>query len=213
MSALEENVYQAIETIASTMLSELKFDQTIRTTIIKIVDADTGEYLVNYNGNTFSAFAADPSIAYKVKDEVFVNVPQGELSDRKLIMSKVTNLSLTAAEKMQLANKQIDISPTFEGFYEYSTDKFGVCAGAPFSVSLDNPPHSENYVFEPASYKTYEDAHARFKLYANEYDTIRVSASFMTQFYGTHTEGNYGLDITFWCATTDTAKMLRSSVR
>ena len=58
-------------------MSELKFDITVQATIESLVNIDTGEYKVRYNGNIFSAFANDLTYAYKVGDNVFLKIPEG----------------------------------------------------------------------------------------------------------------------------------------
>jgi hypothetical protein len=56
---------------------------------------DAGEYKVRYNGNIFSAFSEDTSKIYSIKDVVYVKVPEGNFSNKKLITSLVTAKSLS----------------------------------------------------------------------------------------------------------------------
>jgi hypothetical protein len=105
--------------------------------VYKVVDANSGEYKVKYSGNFLTAYASDPSIAYSVDDTVYVTVPEGDFSNRKIITSKTSDSSLSYAEMMTLANSINEVSPTFDTIYDYDkTAEAGVVAGADLDSEL-----------------------------------------------------------------------------
>ena len=95
MNSISEQLLQAVEIVVDEKISKLEYDKTIQGKIYSIVNLDTGEYKVRYNGNIFSAFAADITKTYKVDDKVYINVPEGDFSGRKVIVSKVSDQSLS----------------------------------------------------------------------------------------------------------------------
>ena len=111
---LTNGFFEAVELLVDNKTSELSFDRTFIATIQSLVNLDTGEYKVRYNGNIFSAYAEDLQQSFKYGDEVYVIAPGGDMSSRKVITHKVTNHSLSAAQLTQLANSIVEISPTFE---------------------------------------------------------------------------------------------------
>ena len=112
MNKVEEQIFQAIDVLVEKKISELAYDKTIQAKIYSVVDSDTGEYKVRYNGNIFSAFANDLSQTYKVDEQVYVQVPEGDFSNRKLIVASMSDRSLSYAQMQQLQNTIVPVSPS-----------------------------------------------------------------------------------------------------
>lgn len=190
MNSISEQLLQAMEIVVDEKITKLEYDKTIKGKIYSIVNLDTGEYKVRYNGNIFSAFANDLSKTYKVNDQVYVNVPEGNFSNRKIITSKVSDQSLSQNQLAKLQNSVSEISPSFEAIYNIDfNEPVGVIAGAP-ADSAD----SEAYVCLDIMDKN----NLMFMQYSNNYDTIRIKASFLTQFHDIHSKGNYGIEVEFY---------------
>jgi phage baseplate assembly protein gpV len=51
-----------------------------------LYNVEIGEYKVEYQANTFSAFSLDPTIVYSKNEQVYVLVPQGDFSAKKIIL-------------------------------------------------------------------------------------------------------------------------------
>ena len=66
--SVKDDLYQAIEIIADSKIANLKFDKTVEAIINSVVNIDTGEYQVYYEGNTFVAFASDLTVEYEKED-------------------------------------------------------------------------------------------------------------------------------------------------
>lgn len=200
MSNITEQILNAIDLIAEDKVSKLHFDKTVQAKIYSIVDSDTGEYKVRYNGNIFSAFAEDPSQTYKIDDLVYVKVPEGDFSNKKIITSLVTAQSLSEQQKNQLQNQVASVSPSLTDMYPgLAQPPYGVIAGI-----TPGKPGSEFYIYKGSDTYNPSDYHGLFQQYASQYENIRISGSFLTQFHCVHTQGNYGLEVGFYGANNKT---------
>lgn len=194
MNNVSEQLLQAMDIIMDEKLTQLAFDKTIQAIVYSIVDLNTGEYKVRYNGNIFTAYASDVSKTYKLNDAVYVQVPEGNFSNKKLITAKINSDSLSDNEITDLANQIIEVSPTFDalygGIYTPSEAK-GVIAGA-------DPGSAGSEIYVCPELDSESGYHKLFQQYANTYEYIRIKASFLTQFHSEHNKGNYGIEIEFY---------------
>lgn len=195
MNTTSEAIFQTVDILVDKKLAALQYDKTVMAEIYSIVNLDTGEYKVKYSGNIVSAFSDDVEKQYKVGDNVYVTIPQDDLSARKRIVCKTSEQSLSYGEMMSLSNSIVEKSPTFDTMYGY--DRFaerGVVAGAPADSDLS---YQIIYEGEESGY------HGLFRQYTSENDLIRIKASFLTTFHCEHTQGNYGLEIQFFTQSGD----------
>lgn len=200
MNSISEQILQAVDIITDNKLAKLNYDKTIQATIYSIDNLDTGEYKVKYEGSIFKVYSNDLSKTYKLKEQVYVSIPQGNFSDKKLIVSSVNQQSLSYNQLNSLKNAVFEISPTFDQLYAvndkplYDADKsYGVIAGITAGYT-----GSFAYIYQgPQNYSTAQP-HGLFQQYANNYEYIRIQASFLTQFHSDHTKGNYGLEVEFY---------------
>lgn len=196
MNNLTEQILQAVEIIADEKISKLEYDKTVKATIFSVVNLDIGEYKVRYNGNIFSAFSTDVKVAYKIGDSVYVIIPEGKLSNKKMITGLVTNQSLNSSQLTQLQNSIFERSPDFNSLYGGLYDSeasYGVIAGIPYGR-----PNSYNNIYNGPELFQSNGFHGLFQQYANNYEIIRIKASFLTQFHSVHNKGNYGLYVEFY---------------
>ena len=195
MNTTSEAIFQTVDILVDKKLAALQYDKTVTAEIYSIVNLDTGEYKVKYSGNIVSAFSDDVEKQYKVGDNVYVTIPQDDLSARKRIVCKTSEQSLSYGEMMSLSNSIVEKSPTFDTMYEYDRlAERGVVAGAPADSDLS---YQIIYESEESGY------HGLFRQYASENDLIRIKASFLTTFHCEHTQGNYGLEIQFFTQSGD----------
>ena len=190
--SVKDDLYQAIEIIADSKIAKLKFDKTVEAVISSVVNIDTGEYKVSYEGNTFVAFASDLTIEYELNDSVYLKIPEGDLSNKKMIEGKVTSASISASKKDSLTQAKIYQGPEISTLYNLSSwlsdeEDYGVAAGADES---HEPGQLMLFTTENAENET-------FKLYANKYNHMEISADFMAEFLDWHDYGDYGLEIKF----------------
>lgn len=204
MNNISEQLLQAMDIITEEKLRQLKYDKTIQATVYSIVDVDAGEYKVRYNGNIFSAFSEDTSKSYSIKDVVYVKVPEGNFSNKKLITSLVTAKSLSDAQLSDLTNSVFEVSPTFDALYDGAYDasqSYGVIAGTPTGEI-----GSSTYIFQNSEEYEQNGYHGLFQQYSNNYEYIRLKASFLTQFHNIHNKGNYGIEVEFYTKDNSSVK-------
>ena len=204
MNNISEQLLKAMDIIVDQKLTQLQYDKTIQAKIYSVVDVDTGEYKVKYNGNIFSAFSNDTTKTYKANDAVYVSVPEGDFSGKKIITSLVTADSLSSQQLTDLSNSITEVSPTFDVLYggQYEAGKeYGVVAGAPFEDS-----NSYNYIYKGPDDYDPSGNHGLFQQYSNNGEYIRIKASFLTQFYDIHNKGNYGLEVEFYTREDNSVK-------
>ena len=65
--------------------------------IVKVVDEGLGTYTVKYLNNKFNATAAHTEITYKVGDNVYIVIPNGDFDKNKVILSPVAPSTATYA--------------------------------------------------------------------------------------------------------------------
>lgn len=204
MNNISEQLLQAMDIITEEKLRQLKYDKTIQATVYSIVDVDAGEYKVRYNGNIFSAFSEDTGKSYSIKDVVYVKVPEGNFSNKKLITSLVTAKSLSDVQLSDLTNSVFEVSPTFDALYDGAYDasqSYGVIAGTPAGEI-----GSSTYIFQNSEEYEQNGYHGLFQQYSNNYEYIRLKASFLTQFHNIHNQGNYGIEVEFYTKDNSSVK-------
>ena len=103
------NVPQAIDIVVNHRLSQMRFDKTVQAVIETLVNADTGEYKVKYDGNIFSAFATDLTNTYRRGQSVFVKIPENDFSNKKFIESQVGSQSLSSQKVNEQQNQLLPI--------------------------------------------------------------------------------------------------------
>lgn len=195
MNSASEALLTAMDLLVEQAISKLEFDKTIQAEVWSIVDLDIGEYKVRYSGNIFSAFAEEPTTTYQIGDMVYVHVPEGNFSGKKIITGKIKSTSLSYGQMITLTNSINPVSPNFNEFYGYDYQaEYGVVAGAPHTSPL-----SETIIYEDSG----EGYHDLFLQYSKDYDLIRIKGSFLTRFHSEHNRGNYGLEIQFYTKSED----------
>lgn len=83
---LAENLFQAIDTIATKRANSIKFDKTLTCQIVDDSNSDKGEYIVSNAGSEFFAYSENTS--YSNDTWVYVTVPNGDMDQQKLIVGK-----------------------------------------------------------------------------------------------------------------------------
>lgn len=81
-------VLQAIDTLISQRISNLDYDQTVICKITDASDAQNGHYVVNDGSISFDAYSENSE--YAENESVYVTVPKGDFTQKKVIISKYT---------------------------------------------------------------------------------------------------------------------------
>ena len=91
-SDLQGSLLQAIDYLVNNRIDKINKDVTLTATIKKCVNSLTQEYQVNYNGGFLSAYAQE-GVSYGENTSVFVLVPEGDFTKRKLIIGKASQVT------------------------------------------------------------------------------------------------------------------------
>lgn len=222
-----QGFYDAINNIANQQVNATPKDLTINAEIVNLYNVDTGEYKVEYQSNTFSAFAVEPTVTYSLGEHVYVLVPQGDFSQRKLILGRAVG-QLSDSQAQDLTNFYIDQGPNWyseeDHTYLPNYDPLQICAISASSkndlVRDPTKPKAPNYedqgyrrwspeemkeyrdpmIRYPASYMSEEELErvdAEFQNYAKFFEYLKIGASFKTSFLSSHSAGKYYLEATF----------------
>jgi hypothetical protein len=106
MSDLSSNLFQTIDAITERRIASTAIDLTITGEITLLQNLDVGKYKVAYQGTTFDAYALDPMSVYHLGEEVYVLVPQGDFSSKKIILGKATyNDNVSYADREGMTNQ------------------------------------------------------------------------------------------------------------
>ena len=91
MNNIQESIFQAIDVITEKRISEIKFDKTIDCIVTSDANSDKGEYEVKYQDIVFTAYSSNNTVKYKIDDNVYVLIPQGDFSVKKNIIGKMSH--------------------------------------------------------------------------------------------------------------------------
>ena len=86
MDNMSENLFQAIDILTSKRVGGLKFDKTLLCKIIDDTKSIRGEYRVTDGSSTFTAYS--DVTTYRNGASVYVVIPEGDFSKRKIITGK-----------------------------------------------------------------------------------------------------------------------------
>ena len=81
-----DQLINSIDIIVQSALDKASFDKTIKATIIKQDSQENGKYLVKYQDATFYAYTNNWNIQYAQNSYVYILIPQGDLSNTKIIL-------------------------------------------------------------------------------------------------------------------------------
>ena len=167
-----ENICQAITIVAEELLKSVTFDKTVIGIIADDTEKESGKYRVSYNATIFDAYTTDTTL--KIGTNVYVQVPNGDWSEQKLILSK--KVDGTAEDKLVYRDP-------FDSFIDITNNIIDKDLGQNFLVA--NGPISANSIWnqENMEYTAYTrlGIKASFKSWLKDLGVI---------------VGNYGLVLT-----------------
>lgn len=193
MSKLTDLLIQSTDAIASARLSSAKNDQTVKVKITKLVNANIGEYKAVYEDASISIYSIDPSIRYFIGEVVYILVPQGDFSQKKIIVGRNNYLNnVENSTKQALLNYWIDKTENFAEKYigSYKNNiEFGITSG-----NEDD----DIVIFErAANQQDYNSIDNIFAAYGEMYEYLKISADFRTALLNPTIKGEYYLEIKF----------------
>lgn len=181
---ITDTLLETIDYIAQARDAELSFDKTIIAEIVSLNNADTGEYFVEYQAGKFRAYTpTNLSFVYSKGTNVYVKIPGGDFTQKKIIEGKVSASSYTEDEYADLSQQIISMGEVYTNDNIYNV------------IAYASP---ENQYFEQVIYENNNlDEDIIFTSLLDTYPHLMISADFRTQFYGNTVAGNYGLKVDF----------------
>ena len=86
----QNSLLKAIDTLASYRIDQMDADKTVVATIVQCTNALTGEYLVKCDGGNMKAYAQGEA-TYSQDETVYVLVPKGDYTQKKMILSTMSS--------------------------------------------------------------------------------------------------------------------------
>ena len=105
---ITEQLFEAIDTIVQERLRKLPYDKTVLATILNNNEKNKGKYTVTTDNNiTFDVYSNNTN--YDINDIVYVRIPQGDYSQRKVIANdfSIQNKKIFYEEELQSIISQI----------------------------------------------------------------------------------------------------------
>ena len=188
-SDLQGSLLQAIDYLVNNRIDKINKDVTLTATIKKCVNSLTQEYQVNYNGGFLSAYAQE-GVSYGENTSVFVLVPEGDFTKRKLIIGKASQVtedenitfvsSLINDYNMIGQNTVVDTNSVLpQGLHSYLTSEY---------ILLYQHGDEEHSIL------TFNEN--EFSNYIKDAEALLIEASFMTRLPRAHRlakNGKYGI--------------------
>ena len=101
---IQNAIVQAIYIISNKLMSQASYDKTEKAIIKEIKDKATGEYLIEYLGNEFTAYATSSDLNYQVGEQVYIHIPKNDWNKNKIITSSVNNKATTFVDVPAASN-------------------------------------------------------------------------------------------------------------
>lgn len=131
MGLYEDQLFGAIESVAQRVVDRNGADITVHGEVIKLMNAEIGEYKVKYEGNIFSAYSENPTTVYQDGDDVYVLVPSANFNNKKMILGHAAfENSTTNTDINDMTNKYIPLGPNWlsDSAYRPSMESIGITA-------------------------------------------------------------------------------------
>ena len=194
-----EQFLQAIQIVAQSEIKKIRFDQTIRATIIGDEAADEGRYWCSNGFSEFWAYSTE--VRYRKNDKVLVTIPEGDYSNTtKVIISKQVDennspliLASPLAMMVDLTNNMITgeiEEATWANFGRANNDNLKICT---YSWDKDTKDFIGSAAFQYG--KPFYDSGVN-KIYETQITRLGLSVQFSTWLseYAT-ISGNYGIAV------------------
>ena len=178
MNEYSEALLQAFRITAQSELNKFKYDKTVQSKILSIVDISKGEYEVEYQNNRITAYSLDLEKTYKKDENVLIKIPEGDLSNKIIIEGRVSAININSLALDKLRNS---FYPVGQSFFNFN----GIVKLKAFAEE------------EPQQVSGEVELDKESELNVTECEYLQIKAEFQTRFFGKHSTGNYGLIINF----------------
>ena len=125
---VQDSIIQAVGMIVDSKTSDLGYDKTIQGQINICVNESLGHYRVRYQDSLIDAYAADTSVKYLKGTSVYVQVPKGDMSQRKTILGAASQTGTQPIQEMIQRNEISDTSGNLLTVVNSKSWPKGVCS-------------------------------------------------------------------------------------
>ncbi len=199
MSDLTTIMLDTMSEMASKRIKSTPIDLTIEAEVRMIQNVEVGEYKVFYQGAIFSAYSFNPEIVYQKGEKIFVLVPQGDMSNKKLILGRAANSGNSYANRQDMTNQYIQVGPNWlSDWYHPVKDPMQITSVSEEQRSLlESTANWDDIGFsrELMNEEELKLADDELLTYANTQEYLTLSADFETRFNSPHSSGEYALEI------------------
>ena len=127
----ENQILDAIETIVNKKVETAGYDKTVRAKIINCDDPTIGKYKVQYQDSVFYAYSGSSEISYMSGSEVYILIPNNDMSRDKTILGSVSKLGKNYAVTAEgeeafeiIGNNCVESKNNYELCSYETTDKY-----------------------------------------------------------------------------------------
>ena len=168
-----DKICSAIDLITEKRIQGLEFDRTISATIINADNSKDGEYTVSDGSSSFLAYSENTN--YKVDEQVYVTVPNGDFDRQKWILGKADGENSTPVTYLYPFDSYFDMT----GNLVNVSQEYSLLANDPDVLykEIKNIDNSNQFIINPEFIG---------------YDLLGIKADFKS-FIPTAISGNYGL--------------------
>lgn len=182
MNKYSEALLQAFRITAQSEVNRFKYDKTVQSKILSVVDVSKGEYEVEYQNNRITAYSLDLERTYKKDENVLIKIPEGDLSNKIVIEGRVSAININSLTLNKLRNSFYPVGQSFFTFKDKDD-----------ALKLKAFKEKEKQV----SGEVELNLDKEFELNVTECEYLQIKAEFQTRFFGKHSTGSYGLIINF----------------
>lgn len=191
----KENFSNKLNGRIQSSVNAARADMTISATITTLENVDIGQYRAEYEENQLVVFSQDPLVTYKKGERVYVLVPQGDFSSKKIIIGRSSySDNMTNDQLQKIRNFYEEVGPKWQDLFkdDFATEDIGICACPESEKSrLEEPANYEKYVYINVEEKEnpYITQWAGSGLY------LKIQGDFSAIFQGSHSKGKYFLRV------------------
>ena len=214
-NSISQSLLNAMSIVANKTAEDITSDKTIKAIVKKCVSASSGLYQISYNAGYFNAYLPSGSTdIYDVGEEVFILVPQGDMTQKKFIIGRVTedegeisNKTSSMLNDYSIIGANSVIEKTYNLENELHTTKMQPLALNSHNISdfyycYVNPKSDtyseaksfsiDGYHYDSIGYPVVEIDDESFKNSAKQAEALLIRAKFKASL-DTSIIGNYGL--------------------
>lgn len=179
-SSIQEQLLDTMKIIAQNEASKIQFDKTVLAMIWAVEDESKGQYRIKDQDSFYTAYSNNLNVTYKVKESVYVQIPENNYSNTKMIIGSVNQLGTEYVNVIEDKDRVNLI-----GVNCFESDKRFILKSSTVTEEKQNYIDITQYINKDA-----------FSLYIRQSIGLMISMDVQTAFAENNRKGNYGLKLT-----------------